>query len=100
MGATSSVSNKIYKHIGCGCIYCFDSEIQLLYSCYNCLEILRKTKTLNKANILQFEVENNSIDILLSNLEWKTLQKSIQYAIKNNILLEEFISNENILHNF
>ena len=46
MGASSSVcTNKIYKHVDCGCIYCFDSyEIQLLYCCYDCLETLRNNK--------------------------------------------------------
>jgi hypothetical protein len=101
MGATSSVSNKIYKHIGCGCIYCFDCEIQLLYSCYDCIELLRSTKNLKSiTDVLQFEIDNYSTEHLLNNYNWKNHINAIQYANKNNIILEEFIFNTNILHKF
>ena len=103
MGASSSISdNKIYKHINCGCIYCFDTkELQLLYSCYDCIEKLRNKKNLEIKNILEEEVNNNSNEFLLNNLEWKNKMEAINYARDNNILLQEFISNDNILkYNF
>ena len=103
MGASSSIyENKIYKHFNCGCIYCYDSfEVQLLYCCYECLESLRNRENLKNLNIVKYEVENNSLDILLNDLEWKNKKDAMIYARKNNILLEEFISNKNILlYNF
>lgn len=103
MGASSSISdNKIYKHIECGCIYCYDtSELQLLYSCYDCLETLRNKENLEIKNILELEVTNNSNELLLNNFKWKNKIEAINYARDNNILLQEFISNNNILkYNF
>ena len=103
MGASSSISdNKIYKHVNCGCIYCFDTkELQLLYSCYDCIETLRNKKDLEIKNVLEEEVNKNSNDFLLNNLQWKNKMDAINYARNNNILLEEFISNNNILkYNF
>jgi hypothetical protein len=104
MGASSSISdNKIYKHMNCGCIYCFDKidELQLLYVCYDCLQTLKDKKNLQIKNILEKEVNNNSNEFLLNNLEWKNKMEAINYARDNNILLQEFISNDNILkYNF
>lgn len=98
MGASSSISNKIYKHTDCGCIYCFDqTEIQLLWCCYDCLETLRNKTIPKQLIILQKEVKENSIEFLLDKLEWKTTHHAIQFAKENDILLEEFISNTDVL---
>ena len=101
MGASSSVCmNKLYKHVDCGCIYCFDSyEVQLLYCCYDCLELLRNNKKPKQVKILNSEVKNSEEDILL-NLEWKDKEDAIIYAKKNNILIEEFINNADLLKKF
>lgn len=102
MGASSCIhSNKIFKHVSCGCIYCFDyTEIQLLYCCYDCLELLRNNKTPTKVKTLIFEVENNNVDILLQSFRWINKEDAIIYAKENNILLEEFIDNKNLLKEF
>lgn len=102
MGASSSIhSNKIYKHIECGCIYCFDYiEIQLLYCCYDCLELLRSSKNPTKIKTLICEVKNNTVDILLQFFRWINEKDAIIYAKENNILLEEFIHNKNLLKEF
>ena len=98
MGASSSINLKLYKRVDCGCIYCFDhTEIQLLWCCYDCLETLRNKTMPKQLIILQKEVEENNIEDLLNKLEWKSTHHAIQFAKENDILLEEFISNADVL---
>lgn len=98
MGASSSISSKLYKHVDCGCIYCFDQpEIQLLWCCYDCLETLRNKTKPEQLILLQKEVKENPIEHLLNKLEWKTTHHAIQFAHENNILVEEFICNKDVL---
>ena len=69
MGAASSINFKLYKRVDCGCIYCFDqTEIQLLWCCYDCLEILRNKTTLQQLITLQKEVKDYSADHLVNEL--------------------------------
>ena len=81
MGASSSINFKLYKHVDCGCIYCFDQpDIQLLWCCYDCLEILRNKTTLEQLITLQKEVKYHSVEHLVNELEWKTTHHAIQFA--------------------
>jgi hypothetical protein len=60
------------------------NNIELLFSCYSCLE----------------KIKNKNYDILNldeKNINWITEQEAIEYAAKNKIQICEFIHNKNIL---
>jgi hypothetical protein len=112
MGATSSIiesnSNKIYKDIDCGCIYCYDEKnCELLFICNRCLTILQEYKE-NKikpdnfiANEIIDEVKNKSkLELIKLNNGWKTYYETIEYANKKKVNISEFISNKNLLEYF
>lgn len=98
MGATASLSDKIYKPVKCGCIYSFSKSLQKLelpFCCYECLEIIKERDYNKIHNILLLETSN--LD-KLSEKGWKNIHDAIIYANNNNILLEEFLENSDILN--
>lgn len=101
MGASSSIyNNKIYKPLKCGCIYSYKDDIELPYCCYECLETIRSKKPNKILEYLSNEVLENNLNDLLILHGWKNTEESILYAKENNILLDEFIKNNDILKMF
>lgn len=116
MGSTSSVlenknnydnnqlykSNKIYRKLNCGCIFSYDgSNLELPYSCYNCLELIKNNKSNKNIENLLNETKNiTNSQILINNELWMTEEYAIIYAKNNNISIDEFIRNNDILKKF
>jgi hypothetical protein len=100
IGDVKEISENIYKKLSCGCIYRYNSKLELPYCCYDCLIILQNGDSI-KNNIF-YETENNKSKEKLLNLNsgWKNEKEAIDYANENNIIIFEFIKNKDVLERF
>ena len=105
MGASaSSLQNKVYKFLNCGCIYCYDfsnENIQMLCHCHNCLQKLRKnTFDNNVVNELVNEISHCN-DMSPCKMGWLTQPEAIQEAIRLKMRgIDEFLVNTNMLNRY
>lgn len=105
MGSSaSSLQNKAYKFMDCGCIYCYDfsnEDIQLLCHCHNCLQTL-KSETFDVSIVCELENELSCCSVMSrSKMGWLSQSEAIQEAMRLKMRgIDEFLTNTNILDRY
>lgn len=92
------ILENIYKKLSCGCIYRYNTKLELPYCCYDCLMILQSGNCIKNNIFYEIEKNKSKKELLNLNSGWKNETEAIDYANKNNIIICEFIKNEDTLN--